>query len=179
MQKFKKLLFILTPAERKRAGLLLIITIIMALLDMVGIASILPFMAVLTNPSVVETNIIFNKIYQSSNIFGVETNQEFIFFLGVIVLALLIFSLIFKAFTVYVQVRFTEMREYSISKRLIEGYLNQPYSWFLSRHSADLGKTILSQVGQLIGNGIRPLIELISKSIVTISIIILLVIFRI
>jgi ABC-type multidrug transport system fused ATPase/permease subunit len=176
MQTFKKLLFILTPAERKRAGLLLIITIIMALLDMVGIASILPFMAVLTNPSVVETNIIFNKIYQSSNIFGVETNQEFIFFLGVIVLVLLIFSLIFKAFTVYVQVRFTEMREYSISKRLIEGYLNQPYSWFLSRHSADLGKTILSQVGQLIGNGIRPLIELISKSIVTISIIILLVI---
>ena len=38
------------------------------------------------------------------------------------------------------------MREYSIGKRLVEGYLHQPYSWFLSRHSADLGKTILSEV---------------------------------
>lgn len=176
MQTFKKLLFLLTPVERKRAGLLLIMTIIMALLDTIGIASILPFIAVLTNPSLVETNIILNYIYQSSNIFGVKTNQEFIFFFGVIVLVLLIFSLTFKAFTVYAQVRFTEMREYSISKRLIEEYLNQPYSWFLSRHSADLGKTILSQVGKLIGNGIRPLIELISKSIITISIIILLII---
>ena len=32
------------------AGLLLIMIIIMALLDTIGVASILPFMAVLTNP---------------------------------------------------------------------------------------------------------------------------------
>ena len=29
---------------------------IMALLDMIGVASILPFIAVLTNPSLIETN---------------------------------------------------------------------------------------------------------------------------
>ena len=46
----------------------------------------------------------------------------------------------------YVQPRFALMREYSIGKRLVEGYLHQPYSWFLNRHSADLGKTILSEV---------------------------------
>ena len=49
------------------------------------------------------------------------------------------------------------MREYSIGKRLVEGYLHQPYSWFLSRHSADLGKTILSEVAQVIGNGMRSI----------------------
>ncbi|MRH78497.1 hypothetical protein GH984_07230 [Spiribacter sp. C176] len=48
------------------------------------------------------------------------------------------------------QLRFTLMREYSIGKRLLEGYLHQPYSWFLSRHSADLGKPILSVVNQLL-----------------------------
>ena len=42
------------------------------------------------------------------------------------------------------------MREYSIGKRLVEGYLHQPYSWFLNRHSADLGKTILSEVSTVI-----------------------------
>ena len=30
--------------------------IIMALIDMIGVASILPFMAVLANPDVIETN---------------------------------------------------------------------------------------------------------------------------
>ena len=67
------------------------------------------------------------------------------------------------------------MREYSISKRLVEGYLHQPYSWFLSRHSADLGKTILSEVGHVIGLGVNPLLELIAKSMVTIALITLLV----
>ena len=67
------------------------------------------------------------------------------------------------------------MRQYTIGKRLIEGYLNQPYSWFLSRHSADIEKTILSEVSTVIGNGINPFIELIAKGIVTVSLIVLLI----
>ena len=77
MQTFKRLLFLLTSRERKRAGLLLIMIIIMAFLDMIGVASILPFIGVLTNPSLIETNIILNNMYQASSIFGVETKQHF------------------------------------------------------------------------------------------------------
>jgi ABC-type multidrug transport system fused ATPase/permease subunit len=174
MQAFKKILFLLTVQERKRAGLLLIMIIIMALLDMVGVASILPFMAVLTNPILIETNVILNTMFQTSKIFGVETNQQFIYALGVVVFLLLIISLSFKALTTYAQVRFVQMREYSIGKCLIEGYLRQPYSWFLSRHSADLGASILSEVQELITNSITPLMELFSKGMVAIALIILL-----
>jgi len=175
MQTFKKLLFLLTSYERKRAGLLLMMIIIMALLEIIGVASILPFIAVLTNPVLIETNIAINTMYQALGMFGVESNQQFFFVLGILVFGLLIISLFFKAFTNYVQVRFVQMREYSIGNRLIEGYLHQPYSWFLSRHSADLGKTILSEVSQVIAYGINPLIELIAKSIVAIAIISLLI----
>ena len=56
MQSFKKLLFLLSFDERKRFWLLVIMIFIMSLLDMIGIASIFPFMSVLTNPSLVETN---------------------------------------------------------------------------------------------------------------------------
>jgi len=175
MQTFQKLFFLLSVHERKRAALLLIMITIMALLDMIGVASILPFMAVLTNPSLIETNLILNTMFQSSSIFGVENSQQFLFALGVLVFLLLIISLTFKAFTTYAQVRFVRMREYSISKRLLEGYLHQPYSWFLHRHSADLGKTILSEVSMITDNGINPLMELISKGMVTIALITLLI----
>ena len=67
------------------------------------------------------------------------------------------------------------MRQFSIGKRLLESYLYQPYSWFLNRHSADLGKTILEEVSQVVGNGIKPLMELIAKGFVSIAIITLLV----
>ena len=175
MEKFRKFLYLLTPQERKRASLLLIMITIMALLDMIGVASILPFMAVLTNPSLIETNLLLNKLFEASSFFGVESIKQFLFFLGVIVFIILLISLAFKALTTYVQIRFVQMREYSIGKRLVEGYLHQPYSWFLNRHSADLGKTILSEVSHVIGLGVNPLMELIAKSMVTIALITLLV----
>ena len=176
MEFLKKCIYLLTPRELKISYLLIIMIIIMASLDMIGVASILPFMAVLTNPSVIETNIILNKMFEISKIFGVENNNEFLFALGVLVFMLLIISLIFKALTAYVQTRFIQMREYTIGKRLVEGYFHQPYSWFLSRHSADLVKTVLSEVNEVIGNGLKPLMEIIAKSTIIIAIIILLII---
>ena len=175
MQTLKKLLFLLSSQELKSAGILLIMIIIMALLEMLGVASILPFMAVLTNPNIIETNIVLNSMYQFLGRLGVETNQEFLFVLGLLVFVLLIISLTFKTLVNFIQIRFVLMREYSIGKRMIEGYLNQPYSWFLSRHSADLGKNILSEVNSIIAGGISPLMELFAKSILTIVILALLV----
>ena len=175
MKTFRKLLFLLTPNERKYLYLLFLMIVMMALLDMIGVASILPFMAVLSNPILIETNVILNTALKASSIFGIENEQQFIFGLGILVFALLIISLSFKALTTYALVRFVQMREHSIGKRLIEGYLNQPYSWFLSRNSSELGKNILSEVQQLIGGGLRPMLELISRGMVTIALIILLI----
>ena len=176
MQTFKKLLFLLSPKERKSAFFLLIMIMIMALLDMIGVASILPFMAVLSNPSLIDSNFILNNMFQISALFGVENNQQFLFFLGILVFFILIISLSFKAFITYLQLRFIQMREYSIGKRLVEGFLNQSYSWFLNHHSSDLGKTILSEVNLVVGGGIRPMIELIAQSIIVILLITLLII---
>ena len=116
-----------------------------------------------------------NNAYKSSEIFGVETNQEFLFVLGIFVFILLIISLAFKALINYAQVRFTKMREYVIGKRLVEGYLNQPYSWFLNRHSSELGKTVLSEVGVVIAKGLGPMMNLITQTAVTFTILMLLI----
>ncbi len=174
MKTFKKLFYLLNYRERITLVKLIFLMLVVALLDMIGVASIMPFMAVLTNPGLIETNLILNSMFKISNIFGVENNQQFLFALGFVVLALLIISLFFKAITTYLQLRFVNMREYSISKRLVEGYLRQPYSWFLNRNSADLGKTVLSELRTIIGSGLRPMMDIIAKGTVTIAIIILL-----
>lgn len=176
MLTFKKLLFLLTRHEKKRAGLLLIMILIMALLEMIGVASILPFVTILTNPDLLETNFILNKIFQTSGAFGIENTQQFIFSFGILVFVLLVISVSFKVLTIYRQVQFIEMCQCNISKRLIENYLHQPYSWFLSRHSADFGKTILSEVNGIVANGITPILDLISKGMIIIALVSLLVI---
>ena len=176
METIKKLLFLLTSSERKHVMLLLFMMLIVALLEMLGVASILPFISVLTNPDLIETNSTLNFMFQTSKLYGVENNQHFLFVLGVIVFILLVTSLLFKAITAYVQVRFVQMFNYSIGKRLVENYLYQPYSWFLNRNSAELGKTILSEVATVVSGGIRPLMDLISKAIITTTIVTLLII---
>ena len=85
MQTLKKILFLLTPHEKKRAGLLLIMILIMAILDTIGVASIMPFIAVLTNPEIVESNFLLKLMYSKSKIFGVENINEFIILLGFLV----------------------------------------------------------------------------------------------
>jgi len=49
----KKLIDLLSPPERKQAGVLMVMILVMAFLEMLGVASIMPFMAVLTNPEFV------------------------------------------------------------------------------------------------------------------------------
>ena len=175
MKVLKKLYFFISSDERKKLPLLVIMITIMALLEMIGVASIIPFITVLTNPTLVETNIFLNNMFKVSGVFGVETNHEFLFILGILVFFLLVTSISFKAFTVYILARFSYMLDYSISKFIIEKYLYQPYSWFLSRNSADLGKSILSEVGILTGNGIRPIMLMITQSMVIITLLSLLI----
>lgn len=176
MNIVKKLLCLLTGAERKRATLLMGMIAIMAFLDVLGVASILPFMAVLTNPELVETNTLLKSLYTISGGFGIHAINQFLFLLGLLVFALLVCSLTFKALTTYALVHFALMREYSIGKRLVESHLNQPYTWFLDRHSADIGKSILSEVQVVIANGMLPLMTLMAQGVVTLSLVILLIV---
>ena len=62
MQTIKKSLSLLTVKEKRRLVFILMIMILMALLETIGVASILPFMAVLTNPSLIETNILLKNM---------------------------------------------------------------------------------------------------------------------
>lgn len=175
MKTFKRLFLILTPSEQKKAALLLLMITIMAIIDMIGVASILPFMAVLTNPGIIETNTMINNLFIFSEYFGVKNKSQFLLALGCLLFLLLIISLSIKAITNFLQIRFIQFREFSIGKRLMESYLNQPYSWFINQNSSELGKNILSEVQLLVSNGLNPLIELIAKSISTVALISMLI----
>ena len=76
MQTLKKLNSFLTSRERKHAGLLLCMIFIMALIDMIGVASIMPFIAVISNSNLIETNSYLKFIFELSTIFGVETKDH-------------------------------------------------------------------------------------------------------
>ena len=105
LRTIRKLIFFLTPNDQKKALVLTIMVIIMAILDLVGVASILPFISTLTNPQIIKTNKYLAYLYNFLNFNDV---QSFLFFLGIAVFLSLLFSLAFKSLTTYYQLRFNQ-----------------------------------------------------------------------
>ena len=80
MKILKKFLFLLDKSERKSIILLLFMILGMALIDMLGVASILPFLVVLTNPDLVSTNVFLKWLFDYSKIFGVDNQTQYLIF---------------------------------------------------------------------------------------------------
>ncbi len=176
MKTFIKIISLLTKDERKRGLLVLLLIIGMALLETVGVASVIPFLAVLGNPEIINTNPVLRMLYINAKIISIQTIDDFIVALGICSFILIILSATYRTFTHYIMNRYVEMRRHSISTRLLEAYLRQPYLFFLDRHSGDMSKIILSEVDQLIGNVFRPAYSLFAYSFVLIALSTLLII---
>ena len=139
--------------------------IIVAFFDVIGVASIMPFIATINNTELINSNKWLRFIYTNLHF---SNYLYFQLFLGCLFFLFLIFSIFLKAYSSYKQLRFTSFKEFVLSKRLIEGYLNQPYIWFLNKHSSELGNNILAEVNQVVGTAIIPLFNFISQLLVSV-----------
>ncbi|WP_018872908.1 ABC transporter ATP-binding protein [Thioalkalivibrio sp. ALJ16] len=171
LNTIRKLHALLDAPGRRRAYLMLLLIVALAFVEMVGVASIMPFVMVLANPEVVETNRHLNALYTG---LGFESTDRFMFFLGVAMMLALLTTITFKALVTYLMQRFMHMRSYALSRNLVESYLRQPYDHFLNRNSADLGKSILAEAEQVVKGALKPLMLFLAGAAVSLAIIILL-----
>ena len=164
---------LLSAHERRRAVQVFILMLFMALIETLGVVSIMPFVAVLADPEVVATNPYLANVYQY---FGFDDPETFLVLLGAAALGIFLLGLSVKALTIYALVRFTNMRLHTITCRLLGAYLWQPYKFFLGRNTADLGKSVLSEVGRVTNGVLLPLLRVVSGVVVAVSILLLLVV---
>jgi ABC-type multidrug transport system fused ATPase/permease subunit len=171
----KQILFLFSKAEKKNFFILLLLITLMNIVDILGIASVVPFVVILTNPEILNSNSDFSYyINQLKIFFVINTHFELVFLTGCIFLFFLISSIVFKSIVVFLQIKFSYMREHSICERLTLHYARQNYVRFLNRNSADLTKNILSETGQIIFSSIFGIINLISQIILILLILTLL-----
>lgn len=179
MITLKKLLDLLSQKDRRSGYFVIIMIIFMALFDVVGVASIAPFIAALSNPEIILSNEYLNFIHSQlgydEDLIRSYRPGGFLFFLGIIVFVLLFFSVTFKAITTYVYERYAAKQNFSLSRRLVRGYLSQQYKWFLYQHSSDIGKTVLSEVNNVITGSLLPLMKFISSLSVVLAMLALIV----
>ncbi len=168
----KKVISILDNKEKRFFYYLSFAFFFVAIIETFGVVLIIPFIEIASNPEIINSNYQLNLI---NDFFQFSNTNSFILFLGISYFFYLIFSQAFKAVIMYLQLRYTFSLESSISKRLLESYLRQTYSWFLDKHSGDMGKGILSEVAETIHYSLTPLLGMISQLFLTILLIILIV----
>lgn len=164
----RNLAAVLDAGERRRALIVLIMMIVAALLEVAGVASILPFIGVLSDPSLMERNTWLAYAYKA---LGFADQRDFLVFLGAVVLVVFTFGLAFRALTVYAIQRFSLMRIHSIGMRLLRIYMGQPYEFFLHRNSSSLAKSLLSEVATVASSVLMPSMRALSGLIVSVAIV--------
>ncbi len=143
-------------------GLLVVLMIGQACLEVVSIGSILPFMALLERPDAIHNTYFTKWAYDT---FGFTSNRSFLIVAGIVVLCLFLVVNAVNALSLWAQSRFSWMRSFSISRRLLAAYLGHPYTFFLERNSSDFTRSIYQEVRQVVVGIILPMVTLLSKAI--------------
>ena len=60
---YRHLIKLLTQENLSQSLALFLMILLMATLDMLGVASIFPFIAVLSDPTIIDTNVVLRNIY--------------------------------------------------------------------------------------------------------------------
>ena len=168
MEIIKTLYGLLTPRERRNLFLLFGAVLVMAGLEVVSVASIMPFLSVAADPASVYENVYLSWAYSE---FGFTSSESFLVALGVGALAALVISNLFIVLTSWMLFRYVWGRNHSLSRRLLRSYLHRPYAYFLNRNSAELGKNILQEVKEVTGGMLEPLLKGGAKAIMALCII--------
>jgi ATP-binding cassette, subfamily B, bacterial PglK len=167
----KKLFKILTIREKFQLAALLLAIIMTAFMQTLGIASVLPFITLIMEPSLIFENHWLFWAYQTFNFSSVNS---FIIFVGIAMFVIIVVSNLVSAFTTWLNLRFVWMNNHRLSRRLLEKYLSMPYAFFLNKNSSELSKNVLSDVAQLTSSFLMPLMSIISRGLVTLFILTLL-----
>ncbi len=172
LEAARKLRHLIEPADRRKMLLLIPALTAMALVQVVGIASVMPFLALVADPDLIVTDPRLRWAYET---FGFATPRSFLSFVGGASLTLLVLSNGLTALIEYVQLRFAWNLNHTLSTKMLRNYLSKPYVFFLDKNSANLATNILGDVRQTVSGFVLEGMHLISKSAVTLFILILLV----
>lgn len=173
MKTIRKLISLFTPHERRRLIPLTLAILVMSALEVAGISSLGPFMAVVADPGVIQTNPLLSAAYEFG---GFQSSRAFLIALGIAVFVVVLIATAFKILTLYALYRFVGNRRYTLGLRLFRQYLYQPYSYFLDHNTSELSKNLLTEIDQVINQVLRPLMESFAKGVLALSILIFLIV---
>ncbi|MUK49013.1 ABC transporter ATP-binding protein [Aliivibrio fischeri] len=153
----KELFFLLDKKQRSNLYKLQVLVVLMACLELIGIASIGPFMALVSDMSLLDSNSYFKYIKE---IFHPENQYGMLYIVGCLVLVALALSSFVSMVTTWYLSLFSFKTGAEMADRLYSYYLRQSWVFHSNTSSAKITKQLSTETTRITAHVILPLMQM-------------------
>ena len=162
---------ILEKKSKKKLFYMFFLMIVLGILEVIGVAAIGPFIALLLDRDMYQNEKFF--VYLNSIISAKNYEDFFIIYAFITFLLILFINFFNVVFQILIN-RFSNFQAHKSSVNLFRNYLKKPYNFFLNTHPDILSKNILTEVHRGVAGIILPLLNICSKFLILLFMIIFL-----
>ncbi|MBT8086843.1 MAG: ABC transporter ATP-binding protein/permease [Gammaproteobacteria bacterium] len=153
---------IVVAEDYLRFGVLIGFMLVAAVLQVIGVASIFPFMQLVAQPGITESNAFLQNVY---TLIGFDSEREMLLWLGVAVFVLFTASVGVTAFTSWLVQRTTWSAAHRLSVRQLRLYMQLPYEFFLVQSSVELLRRTVADINRLLSDVLLAGSNLVAQTI--------------
>lgn len=139
MESILKLFSILTTAQKKECFFIIFTMIIGAILEAVGIGTILPLISVIENENIFSK---YPQIKYITNSIGIITHTQFIIAVSILLIFVFVLKNLYLAWQLKLQINFSLKNQVYFSKMLMREYLFKPYLFHLNHNTATILRNV-------------------------------------
>lgn len=152
--------FLLTREQRNKFFFLQILIVLMSFAELVGVLAIGPFMAIVGDMTRLQGDGLAADLYKIS---GMDNPTDFLFWVGVCVLAVLTISAFISMYTIWRLSMYASKVGAELGNRLFSYYMHQPWIFHAAGSSSQLTKQISQECIRVTNSIITPLMQMNAK----------------
>lgn len=164
---------LLDPFERRRVVGIVPLLALSALVEVVGVAAVIPFLSLLADPASVRELPWVGPWIAG---LGIEDPTILLRWAGGLVAGTLLVANGLVLATRWWLMRFSWRMIHGLSSRLLGHYLSQPYEFILGQNSSELVNRVVLVVRQVVDQGLRAALEIVGRSVVILALVVFLVV---
>ena len=157
IDSLKKIYRLFPNKDKIKFGLLFIMMIMASLFELLGIGLIPAFVVAIAEPEKIFSIEILGELF---DFLGITTSQSLALFGGVSLILAYILKNLYLILYKYFKYKFIHYKKIYLQNRVFKAYMTAPYTFYISRNSAELLRNVNSEVGKIINGTILPLFEI-------------------
>lgn len=163
----KQVLSILNRGEKIKLVILFFMVGLGSILELLGVSAFSPLINLITDPSIIHTKWYLEWLYQALRI---QDTRRFLSVVILIIIAIYIIKNVYLIWERNILYRYIFNVQKRVSVKLLKAYLNEPYSFFLTRNTAVLQRSLQSDTDSFV-KAIKHFLELMIEAITCVVII--------